>query len=278
MERTDFQKVVDFNHQFGVNLHFSLQPNIFDTEPKNVEFCMKLIREEIKELNDAVVAKDYIETIDALADILYVVYGMGARIGVDMDLAMDVFRIDHTTLTMEWLAENKNTFDYGLNYTNDKENTHFQRITAQNFNKTNNASFDCITNCDYVLSTYLKEISNSLNNVEFAVANKDYSQTIKNLCSIAHYSYLTSALLGTDMDVAFNIVHENNMSKLCATEDLAKETVQHYILQKDTLGYDSPAYRLAPNGIHYVVYNESTKKILKSKSWKPVDLTTMYQS
>ena len=38
---------------------------------------MKLIREEVEELEDAVKNHDLTETIDALSDILYVVYGMG---------------------------------------------------------------------------------------------------------------------------------------------------------------------------------------------------------
>jgi len=50
--QTDFQKVVDFNVQFGVLESKTLKPklDIFDKDPKQVEFCMKLIREEMKEL------------------------------------------------------------------------------------------------------------------------------------------------------------------------------------------------------------------------------------
>jgi len=154
---TNFEKVVNFNKQFGVKLHDKPQPNIFQTEPNNVEFAMKLIREEVKELEEAVKTGDYIETVDALADILYVVYGMGARIGMDMDKA-------------------------------------------------------------------------------------------------------------------FRLVHDNNMSKLCLTEEEARESVEYYLMNKEKLGYDSPNYRLANDNQHYVVYNESTKKVLKSIKWKPVDL------
>ncbi len=158
MSQSNFQKVKDFNTQFGVKLHSSKQPNIFDSEPNNVEFAMKLIREEVKELEEAVKNKDYVETADALADILYVVYGMGCRIGLDMDKI-------------------------------------------------------------------------------------------------------------------FEIVHENNMSKLCLTEDEAIKSVEYYKQNKDRLGYDSPTYRLAEDGKHYVVYNENTKKVLKSIKWQQVDLT-----
>ena len=159
-KRTNFQKVVDFNVNFGVLKSPTLKnnPNIYDTDPKQLQFCLNLIREEMKELEQAALDKDYVETVDALADILYVVYGMGARIGVNMD-------------------------------------------------------------------------------------------------------------------EAFDKVHDNNMSKLCKTEQEALESVEYYAQNKDTLGYDSPAYRKAPDNVHWVVYNQSTKKILKSIKWRPVDLS-----
>lgn len=159
---TNFDKVVDFNYEFGVLSSKELTPkkDIFDTDPNQVEFCLKLIREECKELEQAVKDKDFIETVDALADILYVVKGMSARIGVNLD-------------------------------------------------------------------------------------------------------------------DAFNLVHENNMSKLCQSEEEAQRSVEYYQQNKDRLGYDSPAYRRAHDNVHWVVYNQSTKKVLKSIEWKPVDLSSV---
>ena len=57
------------------------------------------------------------------------------------------------------------------------------------------------------------------------------------------------------------------------TEEEAKETVKYYVDNKEKLGYDSPAHRKAPDNEHWVVYNQSTKKVLKSINWKPVDLS-----
>lgn len=161
---SSFEKVVDFNLNFGVLQSPVLTPNpkVFDTDPNLVEFCMKLIREEMKELEQAVKEKDFVETVDALADLIYVINGMSCRIGVSMD-------------------------------------------------------------------------------------------------------------------AAFDLVHENNMSKLCKTEEEAKESVEYYLQNKDKLGYDSPAYRKAADNVHWVVYNQSTKKVLKSIKWKPVDLTSVCQ-
>ena len=159
---SNFQKVVDFNFNFGVLESRTLvpKPDIITKDPQQVEFCLKLIREEMKELEQAVKDNDYVETVDALMDILYVVNGMAARIGVDAD-------------------------------------------------------------------------------------------------------------------AAFDLVHVNNMSKLCRTEEDAQESVKFYIDNKEKLGYDSPAYRKAPDNVHWVVYNQSTKKILKSIKWQPVDLSSV---
>jgi predicted HAD superfamily Cof-like phosphohydrolase len=160
IKMSNFQKVVDFNFNFGVlpNKNLVPKPDIFDKDPQQVEFCLKLIREEAKETEEAVKNKDFCETVDGLVDQLYVIYGALARLGVNADSA-------------------------------------------------------------------------------------------------------------------FNLVHENNMTKLCLTESEAKESVNYYIQNKDKLGYDSPNYRASPDGKHYVVFNESTKKVLKSIKWIPVDLT-----
>src|SRR5579863_8732187 len=78
------EKVIQFNTQFGVKVYTSPQRDIFNTDPQTVERCSSLIIEEVKELNDAINADDFIETIDALGDIDYVVHGMSSRIGYDM--------------------------------------------------------------------------------------------------------------------------------------------------------------------------------------------------
>ncbi|AYV76885.1 MAG: phosphoribosyl-ATP pyrophosphohydrolase [Barrevirus sp.] len=161
---SNFQKVVDFNYNFGVLESRTLvpKPDMLETDPQQVEFCLKLIREEAKETEEAVKDKDFVETVDGLVDQLYVIYGFLARAGIDAD-------------------------------------------------------------------------------------------------------------------AAFNLVHENNMSKLCSSEAEAIESVNYYIQNQEKLGYDSPNYRLAPDGKHYVVFNESTKKVLKSIKWTPVDLTPVLQ-
>ena len=155
---TNFQKIRDeFNIAFGVKNNFTPQIDLFDKDPELVKYRLSLINEEVQELNDAISNKDFAETIDALADILYVVYGAASTFGINAD-------------------------------------------------------------------------------------------------------------------DAFDLVHRSNMSKLCSTEKEAQETVEFY--KKDGR-YDSPDYRLAPNDQDYVVFNKSTKKILKSINYKPVSFESL---
>lgn len=163
---TDFEKVINFNWNFGVLPSKELKPllNVLESHPAMIQDCLKLIREEVKELEKAVVDKDFVEVVDALADIIYVVHGMSSRIGVNMDRA-------------------------------------------------------------------------------------------------------------------FALVHDNNMLKLCHSENEAQARVAEYEALKANGNnlYNSPAYRLAPDGINWVVYNASTRKVLKAVNHPKVDLTSVCQ-
>jgi hypothetical protein len=71
------------------------------------------------------------------------------------------------------------------------------------------------------------------------------------------------------------LVHDSNMSKLCKTEEIAQKSVKNYEENKEKFGYKSPAYKKAPDDIHWVVYNQSPAKVLKSIEWDVVDLSSV---
>lgn len=160
-KKTNFEMVKEFNTTANADrIREKPTPAIFDDKPAIIESALKLIREEVTELEDAVKAKDLTETRDALADILYVVYGMAFRLGINAD-------------------------------------------------------------------------------------------------------------------ADFKLVHESNMSKFCESEEMAKATVDQY-KTKFELGespYPSPAYRYEPETKLWIVYEETTGKILKSAVYTPVDLS-----
>lgn len=87
---TNFQKVVEFNKQFGITLNTTPQKNIFDSDPKLVEYRMSLIREEMRELEDAIKNKNFTEVVDAISDIEYVILGLASSFGFDADKSFDI--------------------------------------------------------------------------------------------------------------------------------------------------------------------------------------------
>lgn len=155
-EMTNFKKVSNFNKVFGVDRYDTPQPDVFQKNPKLVELRLSLIQEEVKEFEDAVKNHDMVEAVDALADILYVVYGAGDAFGIDLD-------------------------------------------------------------------------------------------------------------------EAYQTVHSSNMTKICTSEEEAQKTVEWYKANKLDV-YPTPAYKPASDGKHWIVFNESTGKVLKSINYLPAQL------
>ena len=154
--KSNFEKIGEFNKAFGVKENKTPQKNIFDNNPDLVKQRLALITEEYNELLEAIKNKDYLETVDALTDLEYVILGM-------------------------------------------------------------------------------------------------------------------SRAIGNNQAKSFDIVHNSNMSKLCISEEEAQKTVEWYKEQykENKLPYDTPNYRKSDDNIHWVVYNESTNKILKSINYTP---------
>lgn len=69
-----FNDVGEFHRKFGIPAY---DPRVVCAFPsdKILEYRMKFLREELKELDDAIAAKDLVEALDALADIVYVACG-----------------------------------------------------------------------------------------------------------------------------------------------------------------------------------------------------------
>ena len=78
---TNFQKVKTFMQTFGQEV--KSKPS-FSSEKIN-DLRYNLIKEELGELKQAMDNKDLLEVADALTDILYVTYGAGIAVGIDLD-------------------------------------------------------------------------------------------------------------------------------------------------------------------------------------------------
>ena len=158
--------------------------------------------------------------------------------------------------------------------------SNYQKVLNE-FNK----SFGVITNDKPQYNLYCSDpklvnhrldlINEEVNELKEAIDNKDFKETIDALTDILYVVYGAYTAFGIDADKAFDIVHQSNMSKLCKTEEEAILTVESY---KNDLRYDSPDYRLSPDGKYYVVYNKSTNKILKSIKYNQVCFNELLKS
>lgn len=82
-----------------------------DQPDANVELGVQslrldLIQEELDELNDAMLDRNIVEVADALADLLYVVYGTAVVFGIDMEpIVQEVHRSNMSKIALDGSVE-----------------------------------------------------------------------------------------------------------------------------------------------------------------------------
>lgn len=134
-----------------------------------------------------------------------------------------------------------------------------------------NPKLDIFENHEFVESR-LALITEEYNETVEAIKNKDFTEMCDGLMDLLVTVYGACANFGIPANKCFEIVNQSNMSKLCATEIDAKESVRRYN-EEIPQRYDSPAYRKSDDGIHWVVFNKSTGKILKNYKYQKVDFS-----
>ena len=260
--KTNFEKVIEFNTCFSHKVSEEHYLDIFTEEPKLVDLRLKLIKEEIEELNDAFKNFDIVEVIDALSDILYVVYGMCATFGISIDKHYRKYITDSLS------EEDREEIQDNL--------TNFH-LTKLLLNQTNNYVLkDLEQNCkdkDYfnLLKNNLDDINKNYKNLEDECNNRDFESIIKYLLLLIEDTYTFGLTINVNLDDSFAIVHDSNMTKICDNEELAKETVEWYLKNNKT--YDTPSYRKTSFG--YIIINESSGKILKSIKYTPANFMSL---
>jgi predicted HAD superfamily Cof-like phosphohydrolase len=242
---TNFQKVSDFNISFGIGRSKTPDDKLF-------KLRWDLIQEESNELFEAIDTNDYVEIIDALSDILYVVYGAADSFESDFDEAINL-ESNHSQI------ENKLNFDLTISFDKMKFvlNDPVQKIT---------------------LNKMIDDYNHLLRELNDAFVSKFVPRIIKHLTVIHNYLYEFANLFQFNLDYTFQMVHQSNMSKLAETEEIAQQTVKWYL--ENEKRYDSPAYRLSPvmidNQERWVIYNKNTGKALKSIKYKAVDFNPLF--
>ena len=82
---SNFEKVKTFMMTFGQEVKESAS---FPDE-NIIKLRLKLIKEELEELEQALNDKNLLEVADALTDILYVTYGAGHSFGINLDACFE---------------------------------------------------------------------------------------------------------------------------------------------------------------------------------------------
>lgn len=85
MASSNFQKVIDFHNAFDQPTPSIMQKDISIQDRILCDFRLSLIEEEFNELKDAIKTNNFTEIRDAIADILYVVYGTAVSFGINAD-------------------------------------------------------------------------------------------------------------------------------------------------------------------------------------------------
>jgi predicted HAD superfamily Cof-like phosphohydrolase len=254
-QMSNFEKVVKFNTTFEAKMNKEPQYDLFDKDPELVKFRLSLIREEINELVDAFNLHNFKEVIDALADILYVVYGAFSAFGVNPDNILNSMYADKCK-NLLFKPEYVTNFDKIIEFN--------PRLVAKNKGVPDFAIF---TNSPHLIRFITSEMVGYINKLGNNVNEKNFSGVITNLTRLIYMSYATFIAFDVNANEAFDIVHNSNMSKACSSEQDAIDTIKKYKNHYEKI-YDSPAYRLSKDGKCWIIYNESTSKILKSIKYK----------
>ncbi len=255
MSQTPYEKVCDFNKAFDYKVYSIHEGNPLIDYPKDAIYRYNLIHEEgVVELGTAFKNNDRVETMDGIADLLYVLYGACYTYNLNPNIMINSI--------------------YG------SYDIFYEKLRIE------------VYNSDLTSREYYDLLLNSINELKECLLDKKnmielYVVLIKSIIKTYEFGFN----LRININKVFNIVHSSNMSKLCTTEEEALETVSFYEIKYNThknhyqeycnkygvesteakaiySPYDSPYYY--KSGEYYLVKNKSTGKALKSINYTPV--------
>jgi predicted HAD superfamily Cof-like phosphohydrolase len=265
MEKTNFRKVADeFHGAFGHPNNIPKQEMIIVDESKKImkdeelkTLRLNLIKEEFNELKTAWLTYDYQEIADAIGDILYVVYGAGACLGINMDIKNEI------------TDDKSNYFIYPFNYQialRQYRENHFDQEPPKT------PKLKLLQENNKERDELLKYLQNTLVNLEKNWNDNNIGKVASDLNQIVFLCNYLAVFLAINVDEVFDIIHKSNMSKLCSNEEEAKQTVKLYGEKEIKANYKKSDVIEGK----WIVYNEDTGKILKSINYTKPDLSKYY--
>lgn len=275
MSMNNFEKTKYFNKTFGILVNEVYDSKLFTDNGGVVKYRLDLIQEEISELEEGLKKNSFLEVLDALADILYVSYGCGVTIGLNLESEFKKALIGTETSSDSNFTIVKKIFadkDDGEPFTGKLEGS---------------ASYDAVKSVIEQMRELYNKLYNACRNVNSSNGVDDSKEIIaEHLVSIIQMCYYIGFLIKVDVDHAFDLVHVANMTKACDTEELAKATVEKYLQDKASFSgegeypYQFPAYRASEDGKYWIIFNDDRRenpkfagKILKSMNWVEADFS-----
>lgn len=238
-----YSKVLEFNETIGIKL---VGDDFFSDEEtfKVVNTKKDLIYEEVCELKNALIKKNVVEMIDALIDILYVLYGiyicyeikppfMDFNEYIKSDIVVNYFKSNN--INIESFNKNLSMKDY------------IYMIECYDFNFERDIIHDNVRHfC--MMGTNRLYINGILDNILKTVFN-------------------IFIKLKIHPDIFFNAVHISNMTKFCNNELDLKNSIIHYI-NKNIRCY----FRHNTKKNLYILHKESNDKCLKPLTYVPPNI------
>jgi predicted HAD superfamily Cof-like phosphohydrolase len=118
----------------------------------------------------------------------------------------------------------------------------------------------------------ISDIEDSYTFLVEAIEQQDKNAVGTHLENLIMYCYEALIHLGIHPAESFEIVHRSNMSKLCVSEEEAIATIKSY---ENDSRYDTPTYRESKSKGKWIIFNESTKKVLKSINYTAADFSSL---
>jgi len=228
-----------------------------------VSLRVKLIDEEFKELCNS---KTIIDQLDAIGDLLYVIYGTGVCFGFNLNKEYTKYCID---------MMNASCIKSEIQFFNGMTNFHKTKY-IHNIIEIPTIDKNIKLEPKYILQTEFMNFSYQIKRLSYHLLMSDIDGICKSLIKMLVSIYITGIMCHYDIDKLFSIVHESNMTKLCSNLSDAEKSVMWYI-EHEKERYTQPKYELLTNG-YYVIYDDATGKRLKSINFSPpnIDVNIIY--
>lgn len=227
------QKLNEFHEAFEMPHHDVMD----EKEMKNfdsISLRVKLIDEEYNEYNSA---KNMTEKLDALGDLLYVIYGAGSCFGINIDKLIQDEYLNKN------IASSSHATTYQIVYSKVHSDFDLEMYSMKFIDGWIQGLSYCLITCQY------KDIPDLLKKMALAVFHR--------CCN-----------LEIDVDELVDIIHKSNMTKLCHSKDEADKSVEFY-KKTESKRYPLPTYKTNSNGTLWILYDATTGKRLKSINYQP---------